>query len=50
MAKAMGANSYIIRHAQDLENLNFEAIYSYPGPTVLDVHIDSEEIPPMGMY
>ena len=50
MAKAMGANSYIIRHAQDLEKLNFEAIYSYPGPTVLDVHIDSEEIPPMGMY
>lgn len=50
IAKGMGANGYIIRNNQDLTQLDYQAIYTHPGPTVLDVHIDSEEVPPLGMY
>ncbi|GAA6621087.1 thiamine pyrophosphate-binding protein [Scytonema sp. NUACC26] len=50
IARAMGANGHTIRHSQDLEQLDYQAIYTHPGPTVLDVHIDSEQVPPMGMY
>lgn len=50
MAKAMGATGYTICNPQDLEKLDYQGICTYPGPTVLDVHIDSEEIPPVGMF
>jgi len=49
MAKAVGANGYIISGPEDLEKLDFEAICSYPGPTVLDVRIDPDELSPLGV-
>lgn len=49
MAKAMGANGYKINSPQELQQLDYQAIFSYPGPTVLDVRIDPEQIPPLKM-
>jgi len=49
MAKAVGAQGYTIRCPADLKNLDYDAISVHPGPTVLDVQIDPEEVPPLGM-
>ena len=49
MAKAMGADAYTIRSPQDLLALDSKAICTRSGPTLLDVHIDPEEVPPMGV-
>ncbi|ROR32017.1 thiamine pyrophosphate-binding protein [Inmirania thermothiophila] len=48
MARAMGVPGHVIRSPQDLEALDVAAICARPGPTLLDVRIDPEEIPPMG--
>ncbi len=50
MAKAMGANGYTIREPEDFDQVDYQKICSYPGPTVLDVHIDPEELSPLGMF
>ena len=50
MAKAMGAKGYSIRNAEDFEQLDLQKISTNLGPTVLDVHIDPEEVPPLGMF
>ena len=50
MAKAMGANGYTIREPEDFDKVDYQKICSYPGPTVLDVHIDPKELPPLGMF
>lgn len=47
MARAMGAQGWTIRTAADLRAVDFDALSAHPGPTVLDVHIDPEEVPPM---
>ena len=49
MAKAVGANAHTIRHPEDFEQLNFQELYRRNGPTLLDVYIDPDEIPPLGM-
>ena len=46
-AKAMGAAGYIIRSPQDLLNLDVGEICKRGGPTLLDVRIDREEVPPI---
>ncbi len=48
MARAMGANAYAIRSPEDLARLDIEKICHSTGPTLLDVIIDSEEIPLIG--
>ncbi|WP_238707266.1 thiamine pyrophosphate-binding protein [Microcystis aeruginosa] len=50
IARGMGANGYIIRNSQDLQELDYEAIYRDTKPTVLDVRIDSKYVPPIGMF
>lgn len=50
MARAMGAHGCSIHTIQDLRDLDLDAICRRPGPTVLDVYIDPEATPPMGMY
>jgi len=50
MAKAMGANGYKISHLDQLKQLDFQAICHSSGPTVLDIMIDPEVTPPMGMF
>ena len=44
MASAMGAKGYTIRNAQDLEQLDLDQL-----PALLDVYIDPEQVPPMGI-
>ncbi len=46
-AQSMGVAGYQIRTPSDLLDLNFEAICSRKGPTVLDVLVDRTEEPPM---
>lgn len=48
LAKAMGADGYTIRSPQDMEHLDITTICNRNGPTVLDVYIDPDEMPPMG--
>lgn len=49
MARAVGARAYVVETPADFEKVDFEAIAGHAGPTLLDVRIDSEEVPPMGM-
>jgi len=46
-AKAMGAEGYLIHSPQDMAELDIRKLCSKPGPTVLDVHIDPNEMPPL---
>jgi acetolactate synthase-1/2/3 large subunit len=49
LARAMGADGYTIRSPQDIAQLDIEAICARKGPTLLDVLIDPEEVPPMNV-
>ncbi|MHB8473013.1 MAG: thiamine pyrophosphate-binding protein [Gammaproteobacteria bacterium] len=49
MAHAMGVNAYTVRSPAELLALDIDAICARAGPTLLDVHIDAEEVPPMGV-
>jgi acetolactate synthase I/II/III large subunit len=48
VARAMGANAHVIRSPQDLLELDVLAMCERAGPTLLDVRIDTEEVPPIG--
>ena len=49
MAEAMGIPAYVIHCAEDLDRLDMKAILRRKGPTLLDVRVDGEEIPPMNL-
>jgi acetolactate synthase-1/2/3 large subunit len=49
IAQAMGARGFSIRSAQDLQQLDIDDLFAEKGPVVLDVKIDGEEVPPMGV-
>ncbi len=49
LAESMGIPGHVIRSPEDFEALDFEAILRRRGPTMLDVRIDGEEVPPMGL-
>jgi acetolactate synthase-1/2/3 large subunit len=49
MARAMGAEAYTIHSPQDLKGLDIEHLCKRRGPSLLDVHIDGEEVPPMNL-
>lgn len=49
MAEAMGIPGHVIESPEDFAALDMDAILSRPGPTLLDVRIDGEEVPPMGL-
>lgn len=48
-AESMGIPAHVIRSAADLDALDFDAMAARQGPTLLDVRIDGEEVPPMGL-
>ncbi|MFD2229205.1 thiamine pyrophosphate-binding protein [Alkalimarinus sediminis] len=48
MGEAMGIESYRIENMAELEALDIAEILSRPGPCLLDVIVDRDEIPPMG--
>lgn len=49
MARAMGADAYTIRSPQEMNQLDIAAICRKKGPTLLDVFIDGDEVPPMNL-
>ena len=48
IARAMGARAYRIQSATDFSRLDVAEICAAQGPTLLEIHIDPEETPPMG--
>lgn len=49
LARALGAEAYTIRTPGELAALDIPALCSRNGPTLLDVHIDPNEVPPMNV-
>jgi acetolactate synthase-1/2/3 large subunit len=49
MAQAMGIAGHVIESPSDFDRLDIDAILRRPGPTLLDVRIDPEEVPPMDL-
>lgn len=49
MAAAMGIPGHVIRTPAELDALDFDAMLARRGPTLLDVRIDGEEVPPMNV-
>jgi acetolactate synthase-1/2/3 large subunit len=47
MAIAMGIPGHVIDSPPDFDKIDFNEILSRKGPTMLDVRIDREEVPPM---
>jgi acetolactate synthase-1/2/3 large subunit len=47
LAKALGAPGHVIRSIEDFEALDIDALCQRKGPTVLDVRVDPEEVPPI---
>ena len=47
LARALGAHGHTITSPDELAALDIGAICRRPGPTLLDVYIDPEEVPPM---
>lgn len=48
-AEAMGVEGHVIYSADDLLKLDCQAFFKKQGPTLLDVRIDQNEAPPIGM-
>lgn len=49
LARALGAEAFTIKSPEDITKLDINAICNHQGPTLLDVHIDPEEVPPMNV-
>ena len=49
LARALGADGFTISSPEALNALDFDAICSRAGPTLIDVHIDGEEVPPINL-
>ncbi len=49
MARAMGVDSYVISSPKDLMELDINSICHRKRPTLLDVRIDCNEVPPIGL-
>lgn len=48
MGRAVGAQGYTVRTPAELMAIDFDALATHPGPSVIDVYIDPDEVPPMG--
>jgi acetolactate synthase-1/2/3 large subunit len=49
MARAMGAEAHTVRSPADLLELDISAMCKRRGPTLLDVYVDPEQVPPMNL-
>ena len=49
MAKSMGIEGYIVESAADFDRIDIPTLCKKKGPTLIDVRIDKEEVPPMKM-
>lgn len=48
MAQAMGVDGIVIESPAQLDELDFTSLFTKDGPTLIDVRIDRNEVPPMG--
>lgn len=48
MARSMGAKGITVESAADLKLIDVEALNQRDGPTLMDVRIDVDEVPPIG--
>ena len=48
LAQAMGVDGIVIETPAELDALDFTALFNKNGPTLIDVRIDRNEVPPMG--
>lgn len=49
MARALGVNALSVGSEEELAGLDFAALFARRGPTLIDVRIDREQVPPMGV-
>jgi len=49
MAEAMGVPGHVIESPEDFNKLDMAQILKRNGPTLLDIRIDGEEVPPMSL-
>jgi len=49
LAQAMGVPGYVIHGPADFDALDMNEILNRKGPTLLDIRIDGEEVPPMDL-
>jgi len=49
LAKALGADAFTVRSPDEFNALDIEAMCNRKGPTLLDVHIEPDEVPPMNL-
>jgi len=49
MAQSMGVAGHVIKGPEDFDALDLNAILNRHGPTLLDIRIDGEEVPPMDL-
>ena len=48
-AESLGVPAHIVRSHEDMEGLDYAAMVARKGPTLIDVRIDGEEVPPIGL-
>ncbi|MEP7049002.1 MAG: thiamine pyrophosphate-binding protein [Pseudomonadota bacterium] len=49
VAASMGVDAYVVNSPADFDGIDFDALLARKGPTLIDVRIDREEVPPMVM-
>jgi acetolactate synthase-1/2/3 large subunit len=49
LAEAMNIHGHVIHSPQELDSLDFDAMLRRKGPTLLDIRIDAEEVPPISV-
>jgi acetolactate synthase-1/2/3 large subunit len=49
MAESMGISGHVVESPADFELIDWDEMVWRRGPTLLDVRIDREEVPPMAM-
>ena len=47
LARAMGVPGQVVESPEELEAIDFDALFARRGPTLIDVRIDRDEVPPM---
>jgi acetolactate synthase-1/2/3 large subunit len=47
MAESMGIPGHVVESPADFDHIDFEAMLTRKGPTLIDVRIDRDEVPPM---
>jgi acetolactate synthase-1/2/3 large subunit len=49
LGRALGADAHVVNSPEEFEALDIDAMCARKGPTLLDVRIDGEQVPPMNL-